>query len=78
MITLDKWYPMVQPRHDVKTVAFDKAVERVQEDYRNVIKAKKVEKATETLDLELYNKRARVNQLELEMFTDRRRFQIFI
>jgi vacuolar-type H+-ATPase subunit D/Vma8 len=78
MITLDKWYPMVQPRHDVQTVAFDKAVERVQEDYRNVIKAKKVEKATETLDLELYNKRARVNQLELEMFTDRRRFQIFI
>jgi len=78
MITLDKWYPMVQPRHDVQTVAFDKAVERAQEDYRNVIKAKKVEKATETLDLELYNKRARVNQLELEMFTDRRRFQIFI
>jgi vacuolar-type H+-ATPase subunit D/Vma8 len=78
MITLDKWYPMVQPRHDVQTVAFDKAVERVQEDYRNVINAQKIEKATETLDLELYNKRARVNQLELEMFTDRRRFQIFV
>ena len=78
MITLDKWYPMVQARHDVQTVAFDKAVERVQEDYRNVINAQKIEKATETLDLELYNKRARVNQLELEMFTDRRRFQIFV
>jgi len=78
MITLDKWYPMVQPRHDVQTVAFDKAVERVQEDYRNVINAQKIEKATEALDLELYNKRARVNQLELEMFTDRRRFQIFV
>jgi vacuolar-type H+-ATPase subunit D/Vma8 len=78
MITLDKWYPMVQPRHNVQTVAFDKAVERVQEDYRNVINAQKIEKATETLDLELYNKRARVNQLELEMFTDRRRFQIFV
>jgi hypothetical protein len=50
MITLDKWYPMVQPRHDVQTVAFDKAVERVQEDYRNVINAQKIEKATETLD----------------------------
>lgn len=78
MITLDKWYPMVQPRHDVQTVAFDKAVERVQQDYRNVINAQKIEKATEALDLELYNKRARVNQLELEMFTDRRRFQIFV
>jgi len=78
MITLDKYYPMVQPRHDVQTVAFNKAVKRVQEDYRNVINAHKIEKATEALDLELYNKRARVNQLELEMFTNRRRFQIFV
>lgn len=78
MITLDKWFPMVQPRHDVQTVAFNKAVERVQEEYKQALKAHKIEKATESLDLELYNKRARVNQLELEMFTDRRRFQIFV
>jgi vacuolar-type H+-ATPase subunit D/Vma8 len=78
MITLDKWYPMVQPRNDVQTVAFNKAVERVQEEYKQALKAHKIEKATEALDLELYNKRARVNQLELEMFTDRRRFQIFV
>ena len=78
MITLDKWYPTVQPRHDVQTVAFDKAVERVQEEYKQALEAHKIEKATETLDLELYNKRARVNQLELEMFTNRRRFQIFV
>ena len=78
MITLDKWYPMVQPRHNVATVAFTKAVERVQEDYDNAIKAHKVETVNHALDLELYNKRARVNQLELEMFTDRRRFQIFV
>jgi hypothetical protein len=78
MITLDKWYPMVQPRHDVQTVAFEKAVERVQKEYKQELKAHKIEKATESLDLELYNKRARVNQLELEMFTDRRRFQIFV
>jgi hypothetical protein len=69
---------MVQPRHDVQTVAFTKAVERVQEEYKYALKAHKIEKATEALDLELYNKRARVNQLELEMFTDRRRFQIFV
>jgi hypothetical protein len=78
MITLDKWYPMVQPRHDVQTVAFDKAVERVQEEYKQALKSHKIEKATEALDLELYNKRAKVNQLELEMFSDRRRFQIFV
>jgi hypothetical protein len=53
-------------------------VERVQEEYKQELKAHKIEKATESLDLELYNKRARVNQLELEMFTDRRRFQIFV
>jgi hypothetical protein len=78
MITLDKWYPMVQPRHDVQTVAFDKAVERVQEEYKQALKSHNIEKATEALDLELYNKRAKVNQLELEMFSDRRRFQIFV
>lgn len=78
MITLDKWYPMVQPRHDVQTVAFDRMVKRVQEDYDNAIKAHKVETVNHALDVELYNKRARVNQLELEMFTDRRRFQIFV
>ena len=78
MIIPSKWYPTVQARHDVQTVAFDRMVKRVQEDYDNALKAHKVEKATEALDLELYNKRARVNQLELEMFTDRRRFQIFV
>lgn len=78
MITLDKWYPMVQPRQDVATLAFTKAVERVQEEYKYALQAHKIEQATEALDLELYNKRARVNQLELEMFIDRRRFQIFV
>jgi hypothetical protein len=53
-------------------------VKRVQEDYDNAIKARKVETVNHELDVELYNKRARVNQLELEMFTDRRRFQIFV
>jgi hypothetical protein len=53
-------------------------VERVQEEYKYALQAHKIEQATEALDLELYNKRARVNQLELEMFTDRRRFQIFV
>jgi hypothetical protein len=24
MITLDKWYPLVQAKHDIQTVAFDK------------------------------------------------------
>jgi vacuolar-type H+-ATPase subunit D/Vma8 len=72
MITLDKWYPMVQPRNDIQTVAFDKAVEKVQEEYKQAVKANKIEKETIELELELYNKKARVNQLELAMFKTRR------
>ena len=72
MITLDKLYPMVQPKNDIQTVAFDKAVEKVQEEYKQAVQANKIEKATIELELELYNKKARVNQLELAMFKTRR------
>ena len=68
MITLDKLYPMVQPRRDIETVAFDKAVEKVQEEYKEALKAHKTELAIAELELELYNKKARVNQLEMQMF----------
>ena len=72
MITLDKWYPMVQPRRDIESAAFNKAVEKVQEEYKQAVQANKIEKATIELELELYNKKARVNQLELAMFKTRR------
>ena len=71
MIIPSKWYPMVQARHDIQTVAFDKAVEKMDEDYRLAIKAHKVEIAIAELEVELYNKKARVNQLELSMFKNR-------
>ena len=63
---------MVQPKLDIQTVAFDKAVEKVQEEYKQAAKANKIEKETIELELELYNKKARVNQLELSMFKTRR------
>jgi len=79
MIGLDKWYPFVHPSpYDVKAVAFAKAVERVEGEYREAMKANKVERKTEAYEVELYNKRARQNTLELEMYTNKRRFQIFI
>jgi hypothetical protein len=68
MIIPSKWYPMVQAKHDMETVAFDKAVEKVQEQYKEAIKAHKVELVRVEIELELYNKKARVNQLELGMF----------
>jgi hypothetical protein len=72
MITLDKWYPYIIERQGVQTVAFKAAVARVQEEYKQAVEANKIEKATMELELELYNKKARVNQLELAMFKTRR------
>ena len=72
MIIPSKWYPMVQPRFDFQTVVFDKAVEKVQEDYKLAIEAHKVEIKIQELEVELYNKKARVNELELGMFKFRK------
>ena len=72
MIIPSKWYPMVQPRYDFQTVVFDKAAEKVDEDYRLAMKAHKIELAIAELEVELYNKKARVNQLELAMFKTRK------
>jgi hypothetical protein len=78
MITVDKWYPYIIERQGVERVAFARAVAKVQEDYEQALKANKIEIETQAFDLELYNKRARQNTIELEMFSNRRRFQIFV
>jgi hypothetical protein len=78
MITVDKWYPYIIERQGVERVAFARAVAKVQEDYEQGVKANKIEQATDAFDVELYNKRARQNTIELEMFSNRRRFQIFV
>ena len=78
MIILDKWYPVVMPKNEIKNIAFEKAVEKVEEEYKQALKAHKVSLKNYEYDVELYNKRARDNTLELEMFGNRRRFQIFV
>lgn len=78
MITLDKWYPLVQPTHTATQIAFEKAVEKVQEEYRQAVEANKLELKTIELEVELYDKRARQNTIELGSFENRRRFQIFV
>jgi vacuolar-type H+-ATPase subunit D/Vma8 len=72
VIIPSKWFPSVQPKYDFQTVVFDKAVEKVQEDYKLAMKAHKIEIKIEELEVELYNKKARVNQLELTLFTNRK------
>jgi len=78
MIILDKWYPVVMPKNEIRTIAFEKAVEKVDEEYRLAMAAHKVFLDKHEYAVELYNKRGRDNTIELEMFGDRRRFQIFV
>jgi len=79
VITLDKWYPMVHPTpYDAKSVAFEKACKRVEEEYKQALEAHKQVKATEEMEVELYNKRGRQNTIELGSFDATRRFRIFV
>jgi hypothetical protein len=79
MITLDKWYPLVHPTpYDAKSVAFEKACKRVELEYKATLECHKQVKATEEMEVELYNKRGRQNTIELGSFDDTRRFKIFV
>ena len=63
MITLDKWYPMVQPTYNARMVTFDKAMEKKLEQYKEAVECKKLAIITQELEVELYNKRARENTI---------------
>lgn len=79
MISLHKWYPFVYPKeYDVKAIAFEKRVERLEFEHQQIVKAEKMREAVEAYDLELYNKRARQHTIELEIFKDVRRFDKFV
>lgn len=79
MIQLHKWYPFVSPKeYDIKAIAFERRMERLEFEHQQEIKADKVRKAVEAYDLELYNKRARQHTIELEVFKDTKRFDKFV
>jgi len=78
VITFDKWYGLVQPTHTATQLAFDKAVEKVQEDYRYAYECLQQVEKTRDMEIELYNKRGLQNTIELDSFENRRRFQIFV
>ena len=78
MITLDKWYPYIIERQGVQTIAFNADVKKVQEEYALAVEANKKERVSNDFVVDLYNKNARQNTIELEMFENRRRFQIFV
>lgn len=79
MIQLHKWFPFVFPKeYDVKQIAFEKRVERLEFEYLQEEKAQKVREAVEAYDLELYNKRARQTTIELEIFSNRQNFDKYV
>jgi len=70
---LHKWYPMVQPGGEpTKTDALERRAERMQEEYAQALKMKKVKDKIDDLEFELYVKKAERNQLNLEIFTNRK------
>ena len=70
---LYKWYPMVQPGGEPnRTDALERRAERLTEDYKQALKMKKMDIKIETLEFELYVKKAERNQLSLEIFTNRK------
>ena len=70
---LYKWYPMVQPGGEpTKTDALERRAEKLTEDYKQALKMKKVDDKIDDLEFELYVKKAERNQLNLEIFTNRK------
>jgi len=70
---LYKWYPMVQPEgYPTKTDALERRAERLTEEYKQAVKMKKVDEKIDAIEFELYVKKAQRNQLNLEIFTNRK------
>jgi chromosome segregation ATPase len=64
---------MVQPGGEpTKTDALERRAERMQEEYAQALKMKKVKDKINDLEFELYVKKAERNQLNLEIFTNRK------
>jgi hypothetical protein len=79
MIQLRKWYPFVFPTpYDVRAIASERRAERLEAEYKQAVEAAKVEKAVDALEIELYNKRARQNTIELEIFNNTKHFDKYV
>jgi len=64
---------MVQPGGEPnKTDALERRAQRLEEEYAQALKMKKVKDKIDALEFELYVKKAERNQLSLEIFTNRK------
>jgi hypothetical protein len=55
-----------------RTDALERRAEKLNEDYKQALKMKKVDIKIDALEFELYVKKAERNQLNLEIFTNRK------
>ena len=79
MIQLHKWFPFVFPTpYDVRAIASERRAERLEYEYRLAVEYEKVNKAVDALEVELYNKRAWQRTVELEIFSNTRRFDRYV
>ena len=70
---LHKWYPMVDASgYPDRLDASNKRMERIQQEYDTALKFKKLKDKVDELEVELYNKKAEQNGLQLEIFTNRK------
>jgi chromosome segregation ATPase len=58
--------------YPTKTDALERRAERLQEEYAQALKMKKVKDKIDDVEFELYVKKAERNQLRLEIFTNRK------
>jgi 23S rRNA maturation mini-RNase III len=64
---------MVQPEgYPTKTDTLERRAERMTEEYKQALKMKKMDDKIDDLEFELYVKKAERNQLNLEIFTNRK------
>ena len=70
---IHKWYPMLDAAdYPTKADALERRTERLEEEYKQALKMKKVKDKIDDLEFELYVKKAERNQLRLEIFTNRK------
>jgi chromosome segregation ATPase len=58
--------------YPTKTDALERRTQRLEEEYKQALKMKKVKDKIDDLEFELYVKKAEQNQLRLEIFTNRK------
>jgi chromosome segregation ATPase len=64
---------MVQPGGEpTRTDALERRAEKLTEDYKQALKMKKMDDKIDDLEFQLYVKKAERNQLNLEIFTNRK------